>query len=240
MAERLGDPGTNEAVRNELPALHPPQEGHERQVDGDHEQGQLQLYQSITPTVPRMIAESVIQLMSPHWVKRVSVSMSLVTRATSTPRRLSVWSARLESVDVAEHADAQVHEHGLGHVDEPDQRHPGGPGDDADDDERAERNGPQESGPVAVITEQTLVEHELHEDRDDQATGRSGERHEDGDEEAVAELWGDGEPSLEDGEAADLGGLVVDQGRRVVECLELGELLGHQASPCSYAVTSAR
>ena len=31
----------------------------------------------------------------PHWKNWASVSMSLVTRATSAPRRSSLWSARL-------------------------------------------------------------------------------------------------------------------------------------------------
>ena len=40
-----------------------------------------------------MIDELTIQLTAPHWVNWASVSTSEVTRATSSPRRDSVWSA---------------------------------------------------------------------------------------------------------------------------------------------------
>ena len=50
---------------------------------------------AITASVPTMITVSTIQATPPHWAKRAIVSTSLVTRAVSSPRFDSLWSAML-------------------------------------------------------------------------------------------------------------------------------------------------
>ena len=54
-----------------------------------------QLYTDMTARVPTITAELMIQDRAPHCVNMASCSTSEVTRATSTPRRDPVWSARL-------------------------------------------------------------------------------------------------------------------------------------------------
>ncbi len=50
-------------------------------------------YTAIRARVPTMTTEFTIQATPPYWANRAMVSMSLVTREVSSPRRVASWSA---------------------------------------------------------------------------------------------------------------------------------------------------
>ena len=89
-------------------------------------------------------------------------------------------------VDVLEDTDPQIHQHRLGHVDEPDQGDAARSSDEQDDSEGGQADGPHIGAVVAVVGQHAVVEHELHEDRHDEATDCGGERHDDGDRKTSA------------------------------------------------------
>ena len=61
-----------------------------------------------------MMTELTTQAMPPHWANWAIVSTSLVTRAVSSPRRDSLWSAMLSAWMWAKRGHPQVAQHQLG------------------------------------------------------------------------------------------------------------------------------
>ena len=124
----------------------------------------------------------------PHCTKRASVSMSLVTRDTNTPRRGRGVFGHAQPVDVVEHADAQVAQRLLGGAHQPEV------GDAADeehadrDHDRAEAGEQHELGAEAARTEHAAVEDELDQDRDRELAERGDDREHDRRLQAVAQL----------------------------------------------------
>ena len=232
MAEGLSHPAADLAVGDELGALNPPQKRHERDVDHQHEQGER-------PRVPEHHGDradddrGVDDPADQPPLGKAGEGLD-VGRDPSDEHPASAFGVvgEAQMVDVLEDTDPQIHQHRLGHVDEPDQGDAARSSDEQDDSEGGQADGPHIGAVVAVVGQHAVVEHELHEDRHDEATDCGGERHDDGDRKTSAELRRDLDAARHHGEGTDRRCFVIEERGGLVECRQV-EGFAHEPSPCS-------
>ena len=113
--------------------------------------------------------------------------------------------------------------------------------------ERGHVDGPHIGAVIAVVGQHAVVEHELHEDRHDEAADCGGECHHDRDRKTSTELRRDLDAALHHGEGTDRrcfvvkerGGLVVQAGRGV-RSRALPLFVGGDQCPVSSVATVPR
>ena len=232
MTECFGHPATDLAVGDKLGTLNPPQEWHERNMDNQHEQGEQ-------PRVPE------------HHGDRADDDRSVDDPADQPPlgkagEGLDVGRdpgdehpaaafgvvGEAQPVDVLKDTNPKIHQHRLGHIDEPDQGHSARSSDEQHDGERGRADGPHIGAVIAVVGQHAVVEHELHEDRHDEAADCGGECHHDRDRKTSTELRRDLDAALHHGEGTDRRCFVVEERGGLVECRQV-EGFAHEPSPCS-------
>ena len=132
----------------------------------------------MTTNVAAMSTVSTIHATAPHSMNWASVSMSLVTRATSAPRRVLVVLGHRQAVDVVERPHPQRQQAGLGR---PHQAQVRGPPHEVQRltirTAAAAQAGSTKPGPEPAVVQHAPVEDLLDQDRDRQLARRGDHRH---------------------------------------------------------------
>jgi hypothetical protein len=150
------------------------------------------------------------------------------TTMSSPPNRLV---QHRQVVDVAEGADPERGQAVLGRPVEPDVHGVTGQRRDQDRDPGEQAGGPHQAG-VGGVAGQALVDRLLHRDGHDDAAGRRGQRQQDRDEQALAELRGQAQSVREGREGAALQ-------RPVVDAAGLGRPLGRRRRRGGHSTASS-
>ena len=124
----------------------------------------------------------------PHCTNRASVSMSLVTRDTKTPRRVVVCSAMLNRWMWSNTRTRRLHNADSAAADQPVVGEPADEEDPDRDDDRGEAGEQHELGTEATRPEHAAIEDDLDQDRDRELAGCGDDREHDRRLQTVAQL----------------------------------------------------